>query len=248
MRKTLPMTFIAVVLATAMLVTLTERRSTSGAATHAKAPGTSVGPHLLSTTWVGGHPIGVEVAGGLVYVQRRPTGSGNTVGLPVSCVGSCDPVCGPGPGPTLCSHASVLPKGWPSQVIADGSVFTSYGSGVAAFSPDCGVTDASCRQPLWTASGISSGRFGLSAGDGFLFVFQRHGGCCGNYAGPHGGILAYPTDCGTGNATCDPVWQWGTGQDGSPGVPIQAVAVTSDRLYAASGDGRLFVFGLGGTG
>src|SRR5207249_2235399 len=62
---------------------------------------------------------------------------------------------------------------------------------------------------------------------------------------PRGGILGYLSDCGTGNAICEPSWTWGTGNGAGPSVPITSLAISRNRLYAASGDGKLYVFGPG---
>ena len=134
----------------------------------------------------------------------------------------------------------------PPQPVVDGKVFvgTDPGQVVRAYSAQC--ADLTCP-PLWHTSGITSTRWGMiTPGNGLLFVFQWHGGSAAQGPGRSGGgILAYPTECGTGNATCDPAWTWGTGTAGEQHVSIDALATAGDRLYAASGNGKLYVFGPG---
>jgi hypothetical protein len=73
----------------------------------------------------------------------------------------------------------------------------------------------------------------MVAEDGVLFVPQIGGG-----------IYAFPTDCGTDNAACAPLWTWGTGKDGNASVRVGSVTVTDGRVFAASKQGDLFVFAL----
>jgi hypothetical protein len=69
------------------------------------------------------------------------------------------------------------------------------------------------------------------------------------------GIYAFPADCGTENATCRPIWSWGTGTDARPGRSVQAAVVAGDYLYVAvtglprggtvnRGGSKVYVFGI----
>ena len=190
------------------------------------------------------HPV---VTGAAVYVPACCAGpyTRSYVAFPTDC----------GTGGATCVPLQGAPPPPPGRLIADGKSFIAneYARELFAYPADCTATNVrpsgdlrveppSCRL-LWTASGISSIRFRATAGNGLLYVNQYFGGAG---AGPNeGGILAYPTDCGTGNATCKPVWTWGSGEDGGSRLALTSVAITGDRLYATSANGNLYVFGAG---
>ena len=262
MRRGMPAVLLVAVVAMVALVLVLQRASNMPSpqqrSVHQNAGTTPASVHPVASVSANIGPLfDVLVQGHRVYVQGRPADSGNIAGFSTSG-GSLSLVCGPGPKPTLCPAVDGLGEFGRSYLKVGGRIFVPDAGHerVRAFPAGCRLAtigqgagaDHNACQPLWTTAGISSYRFGLAASSDTLFVFQDHGGCCGNTPGPHGGILAYPIDCGTGNATCEPTWTWGTGSNGGPRASIQAVAVSGDRLYAASGDGRLYVFALGGTG
>ena len=200
---------------------------------------------------------GLTVTNDYVYVTPGYEGPGflqanhqRVVAFPIGC----------GTGGATCRPVGGAPEpagvpGFPA-LLSDGKVFKgregenanrNLKPWVQAFPADCADTVATLKaptcEPIWTTTGVSSNRFGMEvSGGGLLFVFQQMGGA-GDIGGGSGGILAYPADCGTGNATCDPLWTWGTGQNGGSLVPVTGFTAVGDRLYAASGDGNLYVFG-----
>ena len=174
------------------------------------------------------HPV---VVGDAVYLQGccYPNHT-EFVAFPTECGtggATCRPLQGAAPPPP------------PPPVVADGKRFVQHGIALRAFPAEC----ADPCTPLWTAA-VAGTRNGLIApGNGLLFVRRQYGGCC---AGANeGGIYIFPTDCGSGNAPCKPLWTWGTGDQGEPRVPITSFVTSGNRLYATSGDGTLYVFGPG---
>ncbi len=121
-----------------------------------------------------------------------------------------------------------------TPVVADGRVivFSRFGANfVRAYPQDC----ADPCGPLWTAHGVPDMSWARPAvGNGLVYV-----------ASQSQGIRAYPTDCGSANATCTPSWAWGYAHDGVAPVGIRFVVATSDRVFAGSTDGMLYVFGFG---
>lgn len=193
----------------------------------------------IPLSWLSNRPVVID---DMVYLFSDP---GTYVAFPTDC-GSNGSTCRPLEGAPTPPPPIFYPK-----VVAEGKVFVgtdllrAFPAGCADH-PHLGQPGNTACEPLWTSSAANSSRLGLFApGNGVLFVMQRHGGCCGNYPGPRGGILAFPSDCGTGDATCDPVWTWGTAQNSGPHVSITSLAEASDRLYAAAGNGDLYVFALG---
>jgi hypothetical protein len=121
-----------------------------------------------------------------------------------------------------------------TPIVADGRVivFSRFGANfVRAYPQDCTNPCA----PLWTAHGVPDMSWARPAvGNGLVYV-----------ASQSQGIRAYPTDCGTANGTCKPSWAWGYANNGIAPVGIRFVVATSDRVFAGSTDGRLYVFGIG---
>jgi hypothetical protein len=147
------------------------------------------------------HPL---VVGGTIYLfDCCDAPSTGWVAFPTDC----------GTGGAICKPLASAPPPPPLQTIADGESFignVDRGT-ISAYPPTCAlglgaknVKPADC-QPLWTSTGFSSDRGGFIApGGGLLYVFQHFGGCCAGI-GNGGGILAYPTRCGTEDASCRPV-------------------------------------------
>jgi outer membrane protein assembly factor BamB len=125
----------------------------------------------------------------------------------------------------------------PDPIAAGGVVYVGSRFGasfVKAFPADC----ADPCPPLWTASGVPDIAFGSGfvLQDGVLYV-----------ASNSAGLYAFPASCGRDNASCRPLWTFGTGRNGSSAIGFKALVPTGDGLFAASGDGRLYVFALGGS-
>lgn len=126
----------------------------------------------------------------------------------------------------------------PPPLVEGGKVFlASWDSGfVWAFPTGC--PDPHC-EPLWTASDLwtVTGRLGgipgpMSVVNDLLFA---SGG---------GRVYAFPTECGTGNAKCEPVWTWGSGAEQGADIEVRSIATTDDRVFAVASDGTLYVLGL----
>jgi outer membrane protein assembly factor BamB len=158
----------------------------------------------------------------LFLTTGNPPGAGELLAYPTSCAAgqTCAPLW----------RAPLGGVGYSWPVVSDGKVFVPAVSGetVTAFSTNC---QDPC-EPLWTASGMPGVTpWPMAVENGLLFVPQIGGG-----------IYAFPTDCGTRNATCEPLWTWGTGTDGQASVPVGAVTVTDGRVFAASLGGDMFIF------
>ena len=165
-------------------------------------------------------------AGGITYMGVTTGSGGELVAYPPSCAtggGHCSPSW---------TARFTDEINAPPPIAADGKVFvgSTVGGFLKAFPAECGA--ATC-DPLWSATVQNLDWTHPAVTNGLVYAGSRDGG-----------VYAFPTDCGTGDAVCKPAWTWGTAIDGAP-VRIQAVAATGERVYAISNDGDLYVFGPG---
>ena len=176
----------------------------------------------LSNIWGAGTPV---VADGTVYAASIR----GLYAFPASCAASsCSPL-----------WSAYLGYLAPTPAVAGGIVYVNTGGTggpgrLEAFPASCGTGGANCS-PLWTGQIGSGSAFTVPGppvvSGGVVYVGSDTG------ATPDTGQLtAFPASCGTGGATCSPLWTASTsGQiDGTPTVAGGVVYVGDDSgtLYA----------------
>jgi hypothetical protein len=166
------------------------------------------------------------VASGLVYAGSD---NGFLYALPTSC-----PTAGGG-----CNPAWTANTGGPifGAAVAGNVVFAasgSFGSGtgkLSAYPASCGTGGANCS-PTWTAT-IQSRAYGPAVADGIVYVATD-----GRDANGHARLYAFISSCGSGGATCTPLWTADIGpasggSDASPVVANGVVYVTQGGVLRA---------------
>jgi outer membrane protein assembly factor BamB len=117
-----------------------------------------------------------------------------------------------------------------APTVDGGMVFESFDSGLYAFSVHCRTDGRSCP-PEWIGAELPVGLVGLGTGHqvvagGRVFVVRQGGltRCC------HTGVLlAWDERCGSGGATCRPVWV--SANDHASGMPL---VVADGAVYSAA--------------
>jgi outer membrane protein assembly factor BamB len=139
-------------------------------------------------------------------------------------------------GPPALQQAWSFETGSPTSqpVVADGMVYFATQDGrVFALTTDCGVGGATC-EPTWTADTgtelplVSAVAVYGKAPVTFRAPIVTSGVVVVSGKGSDAQLFAYGLDCGTGGATCDPLWTAGAGYE---------LAASGDMLYVTSRDG-----------
>ncbi len=155
------------------------------------------------------------LADGIVYVDS----GGSIFGFPTACsTRSCDPMQTTSVGATnedpLASFAAF------GNLMVAGRV----NSGIVAVPAGCGSAGSKACRPVWTAK--TGGAPVVTVADGLIFAAAADG------------VYAFDPHCGSGGATCEPLWF----------EPIRGAALTVGRnaVYVGSPDGRLEAFTAAG--
>lgn len=107
-----------------------------------------------------------------------------------------------------------------------GVLYVGTSTSLFAIPADCG-DGASCS-PLWTAAPRADGGYWVGpVVDGTLFVFDQ------NF-----GVYAFPADCGTGGAMCQPTWSGLVPPRLSSAPPVVADGV----VYVGTQTGQVYAF------
>ncbi len=179
----------------------------------------------LEEAWHGTTGGAVEsspaVANGVVYVGSDDR---KLYAFPASC-GTSNATCTP------LWHGTTGGAVRSSPAVVNGVVYVASNDGnLYAFPASCGTGNATCS-PLWhgtTGSVVSGFAFTSSpvVANGVVYV--------GSY--DHN-LYAFPASCGTGNATCSPLWHGTTGN-----VIESSPAVANGVVYVGSDDTSLYAF------
>ena len=179
------------------------------------------------------------VAGGVLYLGAN----GSLDAYPASCASrsGCRPVWTASPGDQVPS----------TPAVATGTVYVTGSQGVRgnggpadleAFSASCGTGGARCS-PLWTAVlSDGSGRFASAPTvlGGGVYVSSDTAGSTDDT----GSLAAYPASCGTGGASCSPLWTADTA-----GPINDAPTVAGGVVYVGDDNDVLYAFSAScGTG